>query len=312
MRSVAAVDCGTNSLRLLIARHGSESTLVEVDRQVELVRLGQGVGESGRFHPDALARTLAVVDRYAVCIDAAGVATKDIAFVATSATRQVANREQLFEGVQARLGVTPDVISGQREAELSFVGALRAIRPGADPVLVTDIGGGSTELIVGSRAGQIDSAASLEIGSVRLTERFLAHSPATDAEVAAATAYADTVLDGVRSDLATLRTWIGVGGTFTTLGALAYGTGEDPHRVHGARLSTGGLWRLYDRLRDLSGAQIRRIPGMHPGRADVITGGALIAARLARRLPVEELSVSLADILDGVAWELLGNGTIGR
>jgi len=312
VRRVAAVDCGTNSLRLLIAEPGGDSTLVELDRQVELVRLGQGVDATGSFHPEALARTLAALDRYAARITSTGVDPGGIRVVATSATRDVANRDALFDGVRARLGVTPEVISGAREAELSYAGALSAIRPGADAVLVMDIGGGSTELILGAASGAVEEAVSCQIGSVRLTERFLTRSPPSQSEIADVTRYIDAVLDESGLDVAAVRTWIGVAGTFTTLAALAQGIADDPHRVHGSRLNSADLAGLSDRLLGLSAAEIRAIPGMQPGRADVIAAGALIAARMARRLPVHEAVVSLADILDGVALELLGSGTIAR
>ena len=182
MNRVAAIDCGTNSIRLLIAEAGPDGGLLELDRRTEIVRLGQGVDATGEFHPDALTRTFAATDAYAALIRDAGVPSSRIRFVATSASRDARNREVFFAGISDRLGVTPEVISGDTEAQLSFVGALSRVRPPAEPVLVIDIGGGSTELIVGTAAGVVASAISLDIGSVRLTERFLsAHPPAPEA-----------------------------------------------------------------------------------------------------------------------------------
>ena len=178
MSAVAAVDCGTNSIRLLIAEPAEKGPgLVDVERRTEIVRLGQGVDATGEFHPDALRRTFAAVDQYSQLIDEAGVPTDRIHFVATSASRDARNRDEFFAGVQQRLGVLPDVISGDREAQLSFTGALSQVRPEFGPVLVMDIGGGSTEFIVGTVTGEMTSAISLDIGSVRMTERFLKKSP---------------------------------------------------------------------------------------------------------------------------------------
>ena len=180
------MDCGTNSIRLLIAEAAPGGGLVERLRRTEIVRLGQGVDATGEFHPDALARTFAAAESYAEMIRQAGVSVGDIHFVATSATRDARNREAFFAGIRQRLGVTPDVISGDREAELSFTGALSRVRPDGEPVLVMDIGGGSTELIVGSAAGEMSFAVSLDIGSVRITERFLKTGPPAAADLAAA------------------------------------------------------------------------------------------------------------------------------
>ena len=176
MTTVAAIDCGTNSIRLLIASP-LPGGLDDLDRRTEIVRLGQGVDATGEFHPDALRRTFAVVEQYAKLINDAGVPPDRVHFVATSASRDARNRQEFFDGVQRRLGVQPDVISGDKEAQLSFLGALSRVRPTGEPVLVMDIGGGSTELITGSAQGELQSAISLDIGSVRLTERHLKISP---------------------------------------------------------------------------------------------------------------------------------------
>jgi exopolyphosphatase/guanosine-5'-triphosphate,3'-diphosphate pyrophosphatase len=306
MTRVAAVDCGTNSIRLLIAEPGPDGGLVELDRRTEIVRLGQGVDATGEFHPDALTRTFAATDAYAALIRDAGVPSSRIRFVATSASRDARNREVFFAGIRDRLGVTPEVITGDTEAQLSFSGALSRVQPPAEPVLVIDIGGGSTELIVGSAGGVVQSAVSLDIGSVRLTERFLrTHPPAPEA-VTEAAAYVDGLLDGTDVDFPAIGTWIGVAGTATTLAGVHLQLERyDRDRVHGAVIPVPDLHALFDRLAGSTVAEIRALPSMHPGRADVVTAGTLIAVRIADRLHVSGLLVSESDILDGTALDLL-------
>jgi exopolyphosphatase/guanosine-5'-triphosphate,3'-diphosphate pyrophosphatase len=306
MSAVAAVDCGTNSLRLLIADLGPDGGLVERERITEIVRLGQGVDATGEFHPDALRRTFAVVEAYAERIAAAGVPVDRIHFVATSAARDARNRDEFFTGVLDRLGVLPDVISGDREARLSFTGALSGVRVTEEPVLVMDIGGGSTELIVGSAVGTLTSAVSLDIGSVRMTERFLGAGPPEPEAVAAASAYIDDLLDrsGVHFD--SIQTWIGVAGTATTLAGVHLGLPQyDRARVHGLLLTSDQVAGWARRLQSMTVEQIRALPSMHPARADVVTGGALIASRVGGRTPAPGMVVSETDILDGIALELL-------
>jgi len=309
---VAAIDCGTNSIRLLIAGLDAEGGLVDVDRRLEIVRLGQGVDATGEFHPDALTRTFAAVDSYAEAVEAAGVTRDRIRFVATSAARDARNREEFFAGIRQRLGVAVDVISGNEEAELSFSGALSRLGPSAGPVLVMDIGGGSTELVVGSPDGPstraISQAASLDVGSVRLTERFLGAGPPAPADLERASQYIDRLLDGCGVDFTTVRAWIGVAGTVTTLAAVHLGLRHDDRdRVHGSAIPRAGVPALSDRLSGLSVEEIRALPSVHPQRADVIAAGALIAARVAARLDVAELLVSESDILDGIALDLLSS-----
>jgi exopolyphosphatase/guanosine-5'-triphosphate,3'-diphosphate pyrophosphatase len=303
---VAAVDCGTNSIRLLIAEANPDGGLTDLERRTQIVRLGQGVDATGEFHPDALARTFAAVEEYAELIRAAGVGPDLIHFVATSASRDARNRTDFFDGVQQRLGVQPDVITGDAEARLSFSGALSRVRPEGEPVLVVDIGGGSTELIVGTAAGEMRSAISLDIGSVRITERFLKTSPPTDDGLAQAKAYVDEQLEGSGVDFASITAWVGVAGTVTTLAGVYLALeAYDRERVHGARLPRGAVADLLHRLSALTVAEIKDLPSMHPGRADVITGGAVIAAAVERGTGVAELIVSESDILDGIALDLL-------
>ena len=306
MNRVAAIDCGTNSIRLLIAEAGSDGGLVELDRRTEIVRLGQGVDATGEFHPDALTRTFAATDAYAALIRDAGVPSSRIRFVATSASRDARNRQVFFAGIRDRLGVTPEVISGDTEAQLSFVGALSRFRPAAEPVLVVDIGGGSTELIVGNADGSVASAISLDIGSVRLTERFLSAHPSAPEAVAEATAHVDALLDTTGIDFAGIGTWIGVAGTATTLAGVHLGLERyDRARVHGAVVGLPALRALFALLVGSTVEQIKALPSMHPGRADVVTAGTLIAVRIAERLRVDGWLVSESDILDGTALDLL-------
>src|SRR4051794_28126580 len=219
--TVAAIDCGTNSIRLLIADPGTggpdDAPLIDLDRQTEIVRLGQDVDATGEFAPEALQRTFAVTRDFAERIRAAGVPPERTRFVATSASRDARNRDEFYAGVDELLGVRPDVISGDEEARLSFAGALSRIRPEAEPVLVMDIGGGSTELIVGDAAGQVSSAISLDIGSVRVTERFLKTGPPTAEALQAAREHVDRLLDSSGVDFGSVGTWVGVAGTATTL-----------------------------------------------------------------------------------------------
>jgi exopolyphosphatase/guanosine-5'-triphosphate,3'-diphosphate pyrophosphatase len=306
MTRVAAIDCGTNSIRLLIAEPNGVGGLTDLERRLEVVRLGQGVDASGAFHPDALQRTFAAVDEYAELIKKADVPVEKVHFVATSATRDVKNRDSFFAGVKERLGVEPDVISGEIEARLSFYGALSRVTPEGEPVLVMDIGGGSTELITGSAAGTLHSGISLDVGSVRVTERFLKQNPVADDDLAGAAEYVDDLLAGSGVDFSSIGTWIGVAGTVTTLAGVYLELEHyDRERVHGAVIPLPAIAELLHRLARMTVAEIRALPSMHPGRADVITGGALIEARVAARLNVHDLIVSESDILDGIALQLM-------
>lgn len=299
---VAAVDCGTNSVRILIARLDPEGRLEEVDRRLHLTRLGQGVDATGRFHPDALARTLTALTDFAGQLRSLGV--DRVRVVATSAARDAANRDEFFDGVLARFSVPAEVISGEEEAWLSYRGALAALPILPEPVMVMDIGGGSTELVVG--AGQrVEAAVSLDIGSVRLRERFLAGDPPSQSEVEDAERYIDTLLDGSGIDFSSVRTWVGVGGTATSISALVQGLAAyDRAIVHGSTVGPDALEALSGRLLALTVAEVTAMPTMEPGRADVICAGALICRQVGRRVGVP-MRVSEADILDGIALGLL-------
>jgi exopolyphosphatase / guanosine-5'-triphosphate,3'-diphosphate pyrophosphatase len=306
MSRVAAIDCGTNSIRLLIAEPDGEAGLTDLARRLEIVRLGQGVDASGEFRPDALQRTFAAVDEYAELIKKSDVPVHKVRFVATSAARDVKNRETFFAGIRERLGVLPDVISGETEARLSFIGALSRITPEGEPVLVMDIGGGSTELITGRAEGDMQSAISLDIGSVRVTERFLIQNPVPDHDLERAAEYVDDLLAGSGVGFTSIGTWIGVAGTATTLAAVYLELERyDRERVHGASIPLPAIEELLHRLARMTIEEIRALPSMHPGRADVITGGALVESRIAARLNVANLIVSESDILDGIALQLI-------
>ena len=308
MTRVAAVDCGTNTLRLLIADldpvTGTEHELV---REMRVVRLGQDVDRTGRLADEALERVFNAVDAYAATI---GQASVDVVRVcATSAARDAANAEVFIAGIKERLGVVPDVITGAAEAQLTFAGATRSL-PGDlhGPVMVVDIGGGSTELIIGDIDGTVSAAHSLDIGSVRMTERHLRSDPPSTDEVASMTAEIEGALDELETHgvhIENANTLVGVAGTITTVAAAILELEEyDRTRIHHATLPRAEVRRISRRLLGLTVEERRALPFMHPGRADVIGAGALILSRIAVRASVDELLISEADILDGIAWSV--------
>lgn len=309
MARVAAVDCGTNSIRLLVADVEAGGRLQDVHREMRVVRLGQGVDATGRLAPEAVERTRVALADYADVITRTG--ADQVRMVATSATRDAANREDFFAMVRSVLGVDAEVISGDDEARLSFAGAVGELDPAQGPFLVVDLGGGSTELVLGDDAG-VAAAFSADIGCVRLTERSLGGDPPSEPEVAAARAVAADVLAAAFAAVPVerARTWVGVAGTFTTLAAVAMGLDEyDPERIHLARV---GLDRLHEVCAELVGmrrSQRAALGPMHPGRVDVIGGGALVcdvlAAEVRARTGITELVVSEHDILDGIALSLV-------
>lgn len=311
MTRTAAFDCGTNSLRLLIADIDEDGTMTEVDRRMRIVRLGQGVDRTGAFHPDALERTFAVCDEYAEII--AQHAPQKQRFVATSASRDVSNRDAFVDGVRARLGLEPEVIDGEEEARLSFLGATAGVPDAAAPQLVMDLGGGSTELILGG-AGT-DSAYSMNIGCVRLFERHLAEDPPTAAQIAALRADVDDAFSEAAQhvDVSAARTLVGVAGTITTVAAATLDLDRyDRDRIHGASLSPAQIAQTAQRLVAMPSAQRAELPYMHPGRVDVIAAGSLVFARLVELIDDAvtraggrlDIRVSESDILDGIALGL--------
>ncbi|NAZ77464.1 exopolyphosphatase [Kineococcus sp. T13] len=310
-RRVAALDCGTNSLRLLVADVDPEAgTLVDLERTMTVVRLGQGVDRTGAFAPEALRRTFSAVESAAALVRRHGVEPGDVRFVATSASRDVSNREEFSEGVRARLGVAPEVVSGEEEAALSFAGATRDLLGTAGaPFLVVDLGGGSTELVLGAQ--DVEAARSLDMGSVRMTERHLSEDPPSAAQVAAARADVDALLDAAAADLplARTRTLVGVAGSITTVTAAAVGLrAYEPGALHGVRLPLEAVRAACDRLLRATRAERAAMPFVHPGRVDVIGAGALVWHAVLDRVEaaagVREVVTSEHDVLDGTAFAL--------
>ncbi|MFL6139386.1 MAG: exopolyphosphatase [Frankiaceae bacterium] len=317
MMRVAAVDCGTNSVRLLVAElpatPGGE--LRELARDMRITRLGEGVDRTGRFDPRAIERTLAVLRAYAERIAALGAGR--VRMVATSATRDVANREAFVTGVREVLGAEPEVISGDEEARLSYLGATAGLGEAAGaaggsagdappaPYLVVDIGGGSTELVLGS-AG-VEAARSVDIGCVRMTERHLHDDPPTPAQIEAAVRDIDAALAlAARSvPLDRARTLIGLAGSVTTVAAIALGLpAYDPMAIHRSRIPRELVGEVTVRLLAMTRTERAALPVMHPGRVDVIGAGALILDRVMARVGAGEVLVSEHDILDGIARSL--------
>jgi exopolyphosphatase/guanosine-5'-triphosphate,3'-diphosphate pyrophosphatase len=331
-RRVAAIDCGTNSIRLLIADINSKTEgdiertvgptdgpapLTDVAREMRIVRLGEGVDRTGRLSEAALDRTMTALREYAALIEAAApYATR---MVATSATRDAANAQEFTDRVVEVLGVPPEVISGDAEARLSFTGATRelfgtALGTGAcaPPYLVTDIGGGSTEFVLGDpeavgEGGRVIGR-SVNIGCVRLTERHLHTDPPRPAEIAATTADIDAALQEAAASVpvARARTLVGLAGSVTTVAAIALGLpGYDSARIHHSRIAADRVHQIALELLAMTRSERAAIPVMHPGRVDVIGAGALILDRIMNRFGFTEVLVSEHDILDGIAWSLV-------
>ena len=299
---VAAIDCGTNSIRLLVLS-GSRKAPVELVREVRLARLGQGVDATGEFHPDALARTFAVCEEYARIIREHG--AEKVRFVATSAARDVSNRRLLVDGVRERLGVEVDVIPGQEEARLSSMGARCALDV-ASPTLVVDIGGGSTELVLVDGAGTILHSVSLNVGAVRLRERFLHTDPPTPGEQKNARGFVGELLDGSGIDFAAVAGAVGVAGTVTSVGARVLGLESySREAVHGLVLGRGDVDAVTEHWLTTPVGLIEQEPCMQPLRAGVIGAGALILDETISRIPGKKIRISETDILDAIALGLL-------
>jgi exopolyphosphatase / guanosine-5'-triphosphate,3'-diphosphate pyrophosphatase len=308
-RRVAAVDCGTNSLRLLVADVDPvRAELTDVARRMEIVRLGQGVDQTGRLAPEALARTAGVLRDYADVI--AVTAARSVRMVATSATRDASNTAEFTRQVKEILGVAPEVLTGSEEAMLSFTGATAELAgPYDGPFLVADIGGGSTEFVLGEAGEPAAHALSVDIGCVRMTERHLRGDPPSRDEVVAAKADIDAALDKVAAAVPVpqARTLIGLAGSVTTVAAIAMGlSAYDATRLHHARVSAADVHEVTQNLLGQTRAVRAAIGVMHPGRVDVIGGGALILDRIMQRFGFGEVLVSEHDILDGIAWSLAG------
>jgi exopolyphosphatase / guanosine-5'-triphosphate,3'-diphosphate pyrophosphatase len=306
MTVAAAIDCGTNTIKLMVATLGDDGAEVHV-RETRMVRLGQDVDRTGRLADAALERAFTAIDEYAALIDrcaSEGHAVERIRFCATSAARDASNGEVFAAGVRARLGIDPEVVTGHDEARLAYDGAVRNLREApAEPVLVIDIGGGSTELILGAREPSAEH--SMDIGSVRLHERHLHSDPPTPDEISGARADIAAALDAcpVRPEEAV--TVVGVAGTILTVaaGVLDLPT-YDRDAIDQSVLPVAGVHAMTERLLAMTVAQRLALPYMHPGRADVIGAGALILDEVLRRTRAGSLVVSEADILDGICWSL--------
>lgn len=305
LERVAAFDCGTNSLRLLVAEpHGSG--LRDVVRQMRIVRLGEGVDATGRISREALERTLSALRELSGLAREAG--ARRTRMVATSATRDAANREEFVAGVRGIIGVEPEVVTGAQEAALSFSGAVASIDPEhfPGPYLVIDIGGGSTEFVLG--ADRVLSSTSVDIGCVRLTERWLRSDPPTAQEIAGAEADIVAALARVRSAVPVQRaaSVIGLAGTVTTVAALALGLDAyDAARIHHSVIAREAVESVACSLLAARRSERAALAVMHPGRVDVIGAGALILRTICRELGVGEVVASEHDILDGIATSLL-------
>jgi exopolyphosphatase/guanosine-5'-triphosphate,3'-diphosphate pyrophosphatase len=309
----AAIDCGTNSIRLLIA-DASGGRLCDVHRDTRIVRLGQGVDATGEFAPDAIARTRAALVDYVSLLRLHG--AERVRMVATSAARDVANRDVFFAMTADVLGnavpgAIAEVITGAEEAELSFRGAVGELDSGAGPFVVVDLGGGSTEIVLGG--DRVVASYSADIGCVRLTERCLHSDPPTPEEVEAARLVVRERLDVALGvvPVARARTWVGLAGTMTTLSALAHNmTAYDSAAIHLSRVAGHDLLAVCERLIGMTRSQRAALGPMHEGRADVIGGGAIVVEEIARELRtragIDELVVSEHDILDGIVLSIAG------
>lgn len=312
MTRVAAIDCGTNSIRLLVAdADPGTGEFAELDRRMEIVRLGQGVDRTGRLAPEALERTFAACRQYAAVIKEHG--AEKVRFVATSASRDAENRDEFVQGVLDILGVEPEVITGDQEAEFSFAGATKELTGRDDlakPYLVVDIGGGSTEFVLGD--DRVRAARSVDIGCVRMTERHLSRDgavvdpPTPDAaDAIRADVAAALDLAGQSVPLTGAGTLVGLAGTVTTVAAIALGLEEyDSAAIHHSRVSLEQVREIAGRLLSSTHAERAAIGAMHPGRVDVIASGALILLAVMERTGAHEVVVSEHDILDGIGWSI--------
>ena len=300
---VAAIDCGTNSIRLLIADIDG-ANFREISRQMEVVRLGQGVDKTGAFHPDAIARTLAAVDLYAAEIAKRGV--EKIRFCATSATRDASNRALFIDGVKERLGIEPEVIAGEVEAALSFQGATKDFDKSQGPFLVIDIGGGSTEFVFGTDS--VEAARSMNIGCVRMTERHFTGDQPDPGQIASAI---EDIDENIRQAAKTVpitqaKTVIMVAGTATTVAAAALDLpAYDRYAIHLSRISADRVHQISTELLRETREQRAAHGYMHPGRVDVIGAGSLVLDRIILETGATEFVASESDSLDGMAWSLV-------
>ena len=303
MSQVAVIDCGTNSIRLLIAEI-SGSNFKEVIRTMEIVRLGQGVDENKAFHPDAINRTLLAVKSFKEIIDKNKV--DKIRFCATSATRDATNRNLFIDGVRDILNVQVEVIPGEEEAALSFTGATYQLDQGSGPFLVVDIGGGSTEFVYGDK--KVMSAKSVNIGCVRMSERHLTNQPPTMDQIASAIVDIDIAITqaAVSVPINSAKSLIAVAGTATTVAAAALNLSKyDRDAIHLSKISADKVHKVAQMFQSMNKSEISALPYMHEGRVDVITAGSLVLSRVMAATGAAEFVASESDILDGMAFSLI-------
>lgn len=307
MGPIASLDLGTNSTRVLVARP-TDGGLDVLDRRNTITRLGQGVGASGRLAPEAIERTLDCLRGYHEILDRHRVERVRVA--ATSASRDAANRDEFFDAVEELIGTRPELLSGDEEGRLSFRGATGELDPATGPFLVVDIGGGSTELIVG--ADRVEGVMSVDIGCVRLTEKFLLHDPPQPEELSACISLSETYLDDVVREIpavAEARTLVGLAGTITTVAAVEIGLETyDRDRIHHFHLTHDAAEDVFRTLATESRADRIHNPGLEEARADVIVAGCCVLVAVFRHFGFDEMIVSEADILDGLALSLLDAG----
>ena len=298
---VAAIDCGTNSVRLLITSDGR----TQIERLMRITRLGQGVDATGRLNEAAIERTLEVLREYREVIDRHGV-TK-IRMAATSASRDASNRDEFFEAAYEILGVMPEVISGEEEGRLSFLGATADLDPELGPFLVCDIGGGSTEFVFGTT--EAESTISVDMGCVRITEAWFHHDPPTAEELSQAISVIEIYLDDVLREIPNLgeaRTFVGLAGTVSNTASVELGLAEyDREQIHHFVLTKPAVEDVFRTLATESIAERKENPGLEEQRADVIVGGLCVLVATMRRLGLSNCLVSESDILDGLAMSLL-------
>jgi exopolyphosphatase/guanosine-5'-triphosphate,3'-diphosphate pyrophosphatase len=309
---VAAIDIGTNSTRLLVAERGTGAVpLVTVERLMRITRLGEGVDRTGSLSADAMERTVTVLADYRTVMDDLGVAPGQVRMTATSASRDATNREVFFDAAEAAVGVRPELLSGDDEASLSFAGATADLDPALGPFVVFDLGGGSTEFVLGTTGpdGAIAGQMSLDIGCVRLTERFFTTDPPAPEDLTAAISYTDAWLEDVQRELTGLgdaQTVVGLAGTVSTVAAVEQGLAVyDRDAIHHFVLTKDAIEDVFRTLATEARADRIHNPGLEEARADVIVGGCCALVAIMRRLSFDEIVCSEADILDGLALSLL-------
>lgn len=309
---VASIDIGTNSTRLLVAESdGADAPLRTIERLMRITRLGQDVDRERRLVPEAVDRTVEVLREYREVMDRLDVAPGGVRMSATSASRDASNRDEFFDAAEAAIGVRPELLSGDEEARLSFLGATADLDPADGPFLVFDLGGGSTEFVYGTSGpdGEVSSTLSLDVGCVRVTERFFSTDPPAPEDLSAAISYADAWLDDVLREMpeqVDARTVVGLAGTVTTVAAVEQGLATyDRDAIHHFVLSKEAAEDVFRTLAIEARADRIHNPGLEEARADVIVGGCCVLVAIYRRLALAEILVSEADILDGLALSVL-------